>query len=61
MQINLNPPREEIAKWGPLAYVSEEERKNIMNKPCGEFKRWISQLEREIADARKKNKNRTIR
>lgn len=56
MQINLNPPREYVAKWGPLAYVSEDERKSIMDKSAGEFKRCIASLEREIAAARKKNK-----
>lgn len=56
MQINLNPPREEIAKWGPLAYISENDRKKIMEKPCGEFKHSVAQLEKEIAAAKKKNR-----
>ncbi len=51
---------EELFKspWGPLAYVTEAERDNILNSPCGEFKHKIAQLEKEIVAAKKKNKSR---
>lgn len=42
------PDPETKRKWGPLAYVSEEERRRIMDLPSGQSKRAITSLEREI-------------
>ncbi len=50
----LNPPAQDIRKFGPLAYVSEAERKRIMALPAGDAKREIARIEREIETARKK-------
>jgi hypothetical protein len=51
--IILNPTLEERRKWGPLAYVSEERRNQILALPFGQFKPALKVLEREIAEARK--------
>ncbi len=50
----LNPPREDVAKFGTLAYVTPEERARILALPFGETPRAIKNLERDLRDARKR-------
>jgi len=58
VNIILNPPRDEINKFGPLAYVSKEERDRILAVPFGQFKPSIKRLEKAIAVAIKKAEKR---
>lgn len=51
-----NPSREDVRRWGPLAFITAEERRAIMEKPAGEYKRLCNTLEREISDLEKKRK-----
>lgn len=53
---NFNPTREEVKRWGPLAFITAQERQAIMDKPAGEYKRVCASLEREISDLEKKRK-----
>lgn len=51
-----NPDPETLAKWGPLAYVSEAERKQILNGAYGTFEPAIKRLEKEIKAMKKQQK-----
>lgn len=42
------PPREDIQKFGVLAYVTPEERHRILHLPFGETGRKIKSLEKEL-------------
>lgn len=51
-----NPDPALVAKWGPLAYVSEEERQAILNLPFGCFKPAIKRLEKTLKEMEKQRK-----
>lgn len=51
-----NPPEDVKKKWGPLAYVSEAERHQILNGPFGSFKPAVKRIEKEIKAMEKKMK-----
>lgn len=52
-----NPSKEDIAKFGPLAYVTKEERFAIMESTAfGQFKPTIAKLEKEIKELKKEKK-----
>ena len=55
----LDPPREEIRRWGVLAYVSPAERTRIMALPAGQAKFHIRALEREVAERKKRRGGHT--
>ena len=52
----LTPSREDLQKWGTLAYVNAKERERILGLPCGETHRALESLSREIETAKRKGK-----
>lgn len=52
------PDPEILSKWGALAYVSEEERRAILNSAFGQFKPAVKRLEKEIKEMQKAKKKR---
>ena len=48
--INLYPSRDEIARFGTLAYVPAEERKRIMDLPAGASHGAIERLKAKIKE-----------
>jgi hypothetical protein len=56
MRILEKPDPAMIAKWGPLGHVSDEERQRILDLPSGLFKPAVKQLEKTIAEMKKKAK-----
>jgi hypothetical protein len=50
------PDQEAVKKWGTLGYVSEHERHRIINLPYTEYHHAIKNIEREIADLKKKRR-----
>lgn len=49
-----NPDPELKRIWGPLAHVSEEERKRILNLGFGQFKPEVKSIEKALKDLAKK-------
>jgi len=52
------PSPDSIKTWGPLAYVTDEERRRIMSLPPVESKFAVKQLEREISAMLKQRRGR---
>ena len=44
------------AKWGPLAHVTEAERKRILSLSFGLFKPAVKAIEKQLKDIEKKKK-----
>ena len=53
--LNLMPERDEIAKWGTLAYVSSEERQRIMELPAGQSRSAIERIQGYVDAAGKEH------
>lgn len=51
-----DPDPEMLRKWGPLAYVSDQERDRLLSLPFGQFKPNIKSLEKEIKEIKKRKK-----
>ena len=51
-----NPDAELKKKWGPLAHVSEDERKAILSLPFGGFKPAVKRIERQLEEMEKRKK-----
>ena len=43
-----DPPKSKIKVWGPLAYVSDEERRRIMKLPASEMGMAQSVIESQL-------------
>lgn len=53
---NPNPDKETLKTWGVLAYVTERDRKEILESPYGNFKPRVKALEKEIKEMKKRKK-----
>ena len=53
MRIIFPPDKKKVANWGPLGYVSDEERERIMALPSGQYKFELQRLEKELAAFKK--------
>jgi hypothetical protein len=53
-----NPDPYKVKIYGPLGWISEEDRKHYLNLPAGEFKPQIKKLERALNEHKKKLKQR---
>lgn len=53
-RVNLNADENLVRTYGPLGYVSEDERKRIMEMNTFNRGYEIERLKKEIAEARKK-------
>lgn len=60
-RFNLNPDPKRVKSFGVLTYVSDAERREILNLPSGCFKPRIKTLEKELKDAQKLEKERLAR
>lgn len=58
MNINLNADRETIKRWGPLGYLSKEDRDAVLNVSFGQFKKEVKRVERAIKEAKAKRDKR---
>lgn len=56
-RINLFPDPAAVLKWGPLAYVSDAEREEILALPPAFRALRIRLVERELKEARKRTRH----
>lgn len=56
MSLIEKPDMTMIKKWGELVYVSDEERKRILELPYGLFKPACKRLKQQIAEMKKQQK-----
>lgn len=54
--IVLNPPVEMIKKWGPLAYVDDSERKQILTFSLEGRKKSVKRIEKTVAAMKNQKK-----
>jgi hypothetical protein len=58
MTIIANPDPEKVAKWGPLGYISDDERERILALLFGEFGPAVTRIEKQLKEIAKKEKKR---
>ena len=56
MRIIDNPSFEDKRRWGPLAYLSQEDRQKVLDLPSGQFKPKVKALEKAIREKKKQAK-----
>ena len=52
----ITPTHEQLARWGVLAYLTEEKRQEVLQMPHGQARVHVANLEKRVKELKKKGK-----